>query len=91
MAEDTRTASDDPIFSALGALSRVLGKVNEYEDFMSYINWASKSQVPSQQEIIRHTPEWVQLVLPILGKLYDKGYRNGVRDENEAFRVIFKK
>jgi hypothetical protein len=36
--------------------------------------------VPSTQDIFSHTPEWVQLVLPILGVLCDTAYGHDVND-----------
>ena len=90
MAADTFTPREDAILRALGSVSKVLGKDSEYQNFVSYVNAAGKDKMPSVEDIATHTPSWVQLVMPILGKLYDTGYRDGEKDENDAWLRAYK-
>ena len=69
------------MLATLRSISRVFGKQDEYENFVSYMKWgADATHTPSTQDIFSHTPEWVKLVLPILGVLYDTAYCHGIDD-----------
>ena len=84
VAENFSIKREDAILAAVRLISKVLGKESEFEDFVSYMNFAGKDQVPSSQDIASHTPTWVQLTLPALAKLYDTGFYYG--QEFEALR-----
>lgn len=62
------------MLDALESISRVLGKQAEYHEFIEYVNWAGKDDMPSPTNIASHTLTGVQLLMPPLGKLYDAGY-----------------
>jgi len=89
MAAEFSTKREDAILAAVRLISKVLGKETEFEDFVSYMNFAGKDQVPSSQDIVSHTPTWVQLTLPALAKLYDTGFYYG--QEYEALTQAFSK
>jgi len=76
---------EDAMLDALESISRVLGKQAEYHEFVEYVNWAGKDDMPSPTNIASHTPTWVQLLMPLLGKLYDTGYNKGRLDAGFGF------
>jgi len=47
MAAEFSTKREDAILAAVRLISKVLGKETEFEDFVSYMNFAGKDQVPS--------------------------------------------
>lgn len=76
---------EDAMLDALESISKVLGKQAEYHEFVEYVNWACKDDMPNATNIASHTPAWVQLLMPLLGKLYDTGYNKGQLDAGFGF------
>jgi hypothetical protein len=92
MATDVAsTPRDDAVLASLNSLSRVLGKEGEYQQFISYVDRVGKEQMPSSSDIAIHTPVWVRLVMPILGRLYDQAYYEGQKVADDAYRQAFSK
>lgn len=85
-AERAIKKRDDAMLLAMGSISKVLGKEGEYQDFLSYLDYGTKERMPSKIEIANHTPMWVQLVMPFLGKIYDTAFFDGYKEATDAFR-----
>jgi hypothetical protein len=81
---------EDAMLDALESISRVLGKQAEYREFVKYVNWAGQDDMPSPTNIASHTPTWVQLLMPLLGKLYDAGCSKGQLDAGFGFMITKK-
>ena len=85
-AEFVADNREDAMLDALETISRVLGKQAEYHEFVEYVNWVGKDDMPSPTNIASHTPR-VQLLMPLLGKLYDAGYSKGQLDAGFGFMI----
>ncbi|AIF83925.1 hypothetical protein NTE_01865 [Candidatus Nitrososphaera evergladensis SR1] len=69
------------LLDALGAISKIFGKEEEFEAFISYTRYAkTEGSNPSLEDIAMHTPGWIQLLAPPLRNLYNAGYESGRAD-----------
>jgi hypothetical protein len=74
---------EQALLDALGAISKILGREEEFDALISYTRYArTEDSTPSLEDIAAHTPAWVHLLSPPLRKLYDAGYDNGYGDSN---------
>lgn len=63
---------EEALLDSLRAISRILGKEQDYQAFIEWATFAEESGArPSLEEIAAHTPTWIQLLSPPLRKLYD--------------------
>lgn len=80
---------EETLLDSLRAISRILGKEQDYQAFIEWVTFAEESGArPSLEEIAAHTPTWIQLLSPPLRKLYDVGYDNGHADASKAWRSL---
>ena len=87
MATATEDASRSAaMLSALASISKVLGKESDFEQFLQDTNWSDSDKLSNKADVARHTSSWIQLMMPVLGKLYDRGYYDAQKTDGEAYR-----
>jgi hypothetical protein len=83
MTAEFGTGREIAILAALGLISNLLCKRQNLKIFFIFA-LAGNGQAFSSQEIVSHVPTSILMTLPILAKLYDRGFYCG--QEQETFK-----
>jgi hypothetical protein len=76
------------LLETLKAISKFLGKEEEYSQFIYYTENREKSKdlPPTPEELAVNTPHWIRWFSVPLGKMYDDGYTDGLTDTSRNLR-----
>jgi hypothetical protein len=73
------------MLAALKAVSKFLGKEDEYSQFIHYTETReNKEMPPDYEELAKNIPQWIRWLSVPLSKLYDDGYANGAEDATKS-------